>query len=259
MATLAPATAVPLRQLVYDAIVAALLQGRLEPGVRLSEAHIARQMGISKAPVREAFRQLEEQRLLVSFPNRGTFVRAFQEDDVHEVYSLRIALEGLAIRLAASRLTADDVRALAELSREQDDASREGRRSDLTAEDLEFHRLIWRVASHTRLFDILQSIQLQTALAMTTFNRLAKDFSGAAHSHQAIIEALQRGNGIAAEEAMRCHLQASCDELIRLLRETPPPGATLASATDQTQDDDLAPSADAAVATHPKRERREGR
>ena len=106
---LEPALANSLRQQVYDALVDALLDGRLEPGDRLREYQIAKQMGVSQVPVREAFRQLEEQGILVSYPNRGTFVVSIDENDAHEIYMLRINLESLAVRLATPRWEPEQV------------------------------------------------------------------------------------------------------------------------------------------------------
>src|SRR6516225_9920161 len=83
----------------------AVVQGRLPPGAKVVEAGIARELGVSRAPVREAARLLERQGLLVASPRRGFFVRQFAIDDIDEIYDLRICVERHAAVLAAKNLT----------------------------------------------------------------------------------------------------------------------------------------------------------
>ena len=104
-ALFAPAVKRALHNEVYDALRQAVSSGALGRGQRVNEAEIARQMQISRAPVREAIRQLEHEGLLVSVPRRGTFVVALSRDDVEEAYTLRADLEARAVRRAAPRST----------------------------------------------------------------------------------------------------------------------------------------------------------
>src|SRR5262245_7431911 len=98
----------------YDALRRAIVTGELQPGQRVNEAEVARQMRISRGPVREAIRRLEQAGLLVSYPRRGTVVVSLSAEDVEEVYTLRADLEARAIRRAITRLLDAD---LAELER----------------------------------------------------------------------------------------------------------------------------------------------
>ncbi len=101
---LGPVSASTLRDGVADALRQAIISGRWSPSSRLHEVRIAQQMGVSRAPVREALRQLEEEGLVRSEPNRGTFVTELSIRDIEEIQRLREVLECFALRRAADRL-----------------------------------------------------------------------------------------------------------------------------------------------------------
>jgi DNA-binding GntR family transcriptional regulator len=215
---LAPRSVSLLRQQVYDSIVNALLAGKLEPGVRLRESQIARQMGISQAPVREAFRQLEEQGILVSYRNRGTFIISLDENDANELYTLRITLETLAVHLATTVLSEADIKKLDTLSHEIDRATLNAQNFLITQQDIEFHRLIWERSGNNRLFNILQHIQLQVALSMAYINKFYNATTGSNQSHvshDSIVQSLRNRDTETAEEAMKQHLLAAKKELLK--------------------------------------------
>src|SRR3954452_3545419 len=104
-AMFAPAVQQALHTQVYEALRRAVVSGSLGPGQRVNEAEVARQMQISRAPVREAIRQLERDGLLVSVPRRGTIVASLSSSDVEETFTLRADLEARAIGRAVGRLT----------------------------------------------------------------------------------------------------------------------------------------------------------
>ena len=99
-----------LRAEVVDMIRDAIVTGQLKPGERLKESLLASQMSVSRSPVREALRQLEQEGLIISIPNQGSFVKVFDEDDVREIFTLRATLEDLAceIILANGKLQPED-------------------------------------------------------------------------------------------------------------------------------------------------------
>src|SRR5512133_2025070 len=96
-----------LRDQVAGALRAAVSSGALRPGTRLVEAEIAARSGVSKAPVREALRLLEAEGLVVSMPHRGSFVVELSASDIREVFSVRSALERLAVGMLVGRLTSE--------------------------------------------------------------------------------------------------------------------------------------------------------
>src|SRR5215831_4822248 len=92
-----PATRLIFRNQVVDAVRNAILDGRLQPGQPITERTLAHDLQISRAPVREAMRELEKEGLVVTRPHRGTYVASFSDDDVLEIYTLRANLETMAL------------------------------------------------------------------------------------------------------------------------------------------------------------------
>ncbi|MFB0546849.1 MAG: GntR family transcriptional regulator, partial [Anaerolineae bacterium] len=129
-----------LRHEVVDMIREAIISGKLEPGTHLAENALASQMSVSRAPIREALRQLEQEGLIVSIPNKGSFVKDFDEKDIDEVFTLRATLENLAMELALGEgLQESDFDHLAQLINSQKEAVENEDFDRLTTLDVQFH------------------------------------------------------------------------------------------------------------------------
>ncbi len=116
----------PLRDMVFDVLMNAIMQGQLSPGERLLEVQLADEMGVSRTPVREAIRRLELEGFVVMVPRKGAYVAGLSIDDVESVYEIRTALETLAVRLAAQRMEAADYEQLDELAGKMQQTWQEG-------------------------------------------------------------------------------------------------------------------------------------
>src|SRR5918998_4976666 len=104
-----------LSRRIVDQLKRVIIAGELRPGDRVLETDLAEQLGVSRGPVRQAFRQLEQEGLLVSYPHRGTFVASVPEDEIDEVYALRAHVEVYAARRVVARQPDEAARALQEL------------------------------------------------------------------------------------------------------------------------------------------------
>jgi DNA-binding GntR family transcriptional regulator len=168
---------------VHDALRRAIVTGALQPGQRVNEAEVARRMHISRAPVREAVRLLEQTGLLVAQPRRGTVVVRLSEADVEESYTLRADLETRAIRRAASRLTDAE---LAELDVQLGAMQAASAVKDFTAlldADIAFHRVIVRGAGWPQLLRMWESLHPRT---LTTYTlRTLVDWPADVHAARA--------------------------------------------------------------------------
>ena len=137
-------------RLVQNASVAAtelireaILDGRLDPGSRLKEEELARELGISRTPVREALLMLQAEGLIETVPNRGAVVRTHDAEDLIDLYQLRALLEGYAARQAAARVTDEEIGLLRESCDRFDKIAGDDFR-ELVKENLLFHRAIHR-------------------------------------------------------------------------------------------------------------------
>lgn len=222
----APAVQETLFSHVYDALRQAIVTGVLQPGQRVNEAAVARQMCISRGPVREAIRRLEQAGLLVSIPRRGTVVVSLSPEDVEEVYTLRADLETRAIGRATSRLSEADLAELQRLLDVMQAASAGGDLPTLLEADIAFHRTIVQAAGWPQLQRMWESLHPRT-LTLYTIRTLA-EWSADRHAerHQPILEALRARDVEAARAAIRRHIVEVESEISRLGQSNPRPDAS---------------------------------
>lgn len=150
----------PLREVVLNAIRNAIFSGRFAPGEAVRELHMARELGVSQATVREALLQLEHKGIVVRTPNLGTTVVQLSARELKERFELRLLLESLAAVQAAERMTAEDLnhlRALNQAMIHQADACAYYEASEA---DLAFHRFIWRNCGNGVLYDMLDQLTI---------------------------------------------------------------------------------------------------
>ena len=194
-----------------------ILSGELKPGDRIVETKLAKDLGISQTPVREALRQLQGEGIIQIIPNRGPMVRSFDMRDVYEIYSIRSVLEGLAIRLAAQRAGDDEIAELEQFyyrmkDKVEDDAVPV---SYLLSDSFHIHDTIVKMSGHSRLNNMYKSITFQIALinqVLGSASSKKKEFE----QHWELIEALKSRNPDKAEEVMRRHIYNSYREFVEL-------------------------------------------
>ncbi len=195
-----------LGQEAYARIRAAIRDGTLAPGLRLTETDLAARFGVSRTPVRQAIARLESEGLLTHEARRGLTVTRPDHAQVVELYVMREVLEGAAARLAAQHASPTEIGAMAELI-----ASEPGHFDDaraLAETNQRLHGLLYLAAHNRYLLRSLEQLGATMALLPTLLT-----FSGRAaqaHAeHQAILAALQTRDGNAAEAAARAHAQAA--------------------------------------------------
>src|SRR6266536_3275384 len=128
-----------LSRRIVDQLKRVIIAGELHPGDRVLETDLAEQLGVSRGPVREAFRQLEQEGLLVSYPHRGTFVATVPDDEIDEVYALRAHLEAYAARRVVTERREEALPILSELVEQMVTAAQAKDLPGLADLDLQFH------------------------------------------------------------------------------------------------------------------------
>jgi DNA-binding GntR family transcriptional regulator len=157
LGTLPPVRTSTLRENVAEVLINAVLSGKFKPGDRLNESELGRQLRVSRAPIREALHQLQEQGLVVNQPRRGMFVVSLSDEDVHKINALRLILESEALLLCRQHRTPQNERKLVQ---QIDRMERTGATSALEAMrmDLAFHRTIWSQTGNEFLERTLSSL-----------------------------------------------------------------------------------------------------
>ncbi len=196
----------------YRHLKMAIVSAKLPAGSPISEIDIARDLGISRTPMREAIRQLERDGLVVRFANRGVFVRQVEMKEVLEIWQIREWLEPIASELAARTIAAEPLKSL----RHRMTAVRDSARGLAAYEahhqlDFELHDLIFAAAGNTTLRTLVDGLNFRI-MQMRMVHRPDR-LEAATAEHIEIIDALLARDGPAAADAMRKHLRSSRENL----------------------------------------------
>lgn len=220
-----PLGAASYRQLVAEQLRAAIASGELAPGERLNEVAVAKQLGVSPTPVREAFRDLEQQGLIEVAPYRGARVRPLTDRDLSEIYSLRAHLEQMGIQLAHPRLDESDFQQLEELIRAMEDRAKNDDPAGVVAHDVEFHRHIMKRADHDLLLATWERIHPSRWTYVTVRVLSERGPLYIAKRHWPLLKALRGPSLNGAMEAAAAHIELVGDEAMRALRRDHDPDA----------------------------------
>lgn len=200
-----------LRQDILASLRRAILEGDLKLGDRLLEADVAAQMGVSRAPVREAVRQLEQEGLVEFQPHRGSTVLGVPDEEIDAIYDLRAQLEAKAIRRACARITDEELEELGEHLRRMTRAVEAHNYSAVSEADLQFHATIQRIAGYRLLRRMWESmdgmVRVRSYQAFEGDGPANEYFRRTAvSSHLPILNALKARDPELAERAVREHI-----------------------------------------------------
>ncbi|GAA3278501.1 MULTISPECIES: GntR family transcriptional regulator [Dactylosporangium] len=205
----------------YEAIRAGILSGEFARGQRLREEELAARAGVSRTPIREALRRLDAEGLVEFTPNRGARVVAWSEQELEDNYEVRAMLESYGARLAAERITDDELDAIARIAARMTALSRKGAAAadELTVLNGDFHRAILRASRHTQLDGIVRGI-MDTPLIFRTFQRYGGErMRTSVRQHAELVQALRARDGAWAEAVMRAHILAARSTIVQSLRD----------------------------------------
>ncbi len=214
MTSLAPLVDTPsLDKLAYQKIKEAILTFQFLPGQNLVEGELAAQLGISKTPVRDALMRLEKEGLVSRQPYKGTFVSDITNQDMVNIFEIRVVLEGLAVKLAAKALTDDDLARMEGLIKKHDAALQEQDYVKASQINADFHGMILEKCSNQRLREMLHNLDdhLKRYRLLSIAQGVRVDKSVPEHRH--IVEILRSGDPEKAEEAMKDHLNSAMWDL----------------------------------------------
>lgn len=205
-----------MRKHVYQEIESAILSGALGPGESLGEVKLSEELGVSRTPVREALVQLELEGLVKTIPNRGAVVVGVTEDDVKEIYQIRMRIEGLAARRTAERITEDEIEQMREILELQEFYVSRGDTMQVWHLDSRFHDLLFECCRSRPLKHMLSSFHnyIQNARASTVREGRAEKSTS---EHRKIFEAIERRDPDMAEKYMSEHVTNARDSFFEYM------------------------------------------
>ncbi len=214
---LSPARNVDLRQVVYEKIKEAIVEGLIRPGERLSEVDLADKLAVSRTPVREAIRQLAQTGLVTLEPRRGAFVSLPTVKDASDLYDLRTHLEIVAVRLVTARQPIEELEHWRDVFSSMTDMTDT---RHYLSEDRKFHATLYEISGNRYLTMMLHNIADLINLCRQ-YSVEGIPLSTFAHEHVAVIDAIETGDPDIAEAELRIHLNRSRGGLINYLKEHP--------------------------------------
>lgn len=209
-----PLTRTTLTADAFERLRQAILAGQFAPGERLVESRLAQTLGISRAPIREALRQLKQEGIVLYLAHRGYFVPQFNLDDLEELFLLRMALEKLAVRLVIACMTTQEFAKLENIVQRMESLRyKDANRSLATELDISFHKHLCKMSHSKRLLNTWCSMSDQILLAILASNRSFPTPIGFAEGHRAVLEAIRSRELERAEAAIEHHLLTGLQQL----------------------------------------------
>ena len=197
----------PLRDVVFENLRTAILDGNLKAGQRLMEVQLAEQLGVSRTPIREAIRKLELEGLVVMLPRKGAYVANMSFKDLIDVLEIRATLEGLAASLATERRSDDDVVELEKLAKEFETCVREADVEGVLKKDVDFHEKIFLMANNKKLYQLITSLWEQVQRFRVTYVSNYDASLSLVDEHNRILEAIKAGDTELAKKYATEHIE----------------------------------------------------
>ncbi len=195
-----------LREQVYKTLKNTILIGGLQPKKRLIEEKLADEMGTSRTPVREAIQKLEKEGLIHKLPRGGYAVSIVTDEDIEEVFGIRSVLEGYAGYLAASRATEDDIKALEEIVRKEEECLKENNTEEIIQLNTEFHDRLYKAAKSSKLYTIINDLRDYIYRYRIIIFRYSGMAEISINDHKDMIGLMKEKSAVQVEKLVRKHI-----------------------------------------------------
>jgi phosphonate utilization transcriptional regulator len=220
-----------LTTLVQRELERQIVSGEFAAGTKLNEADIAAELRVSRGPVREAFRALEQSGLVRTEKNRGVFVRQVSLEEANEIYEVRAALEGMIGRLAAKRIHPEQLGTIRAVVKKMHALGRDRDAEAYYPLNVQFHELLAEAAGNKALHANYRRVVNELDLyRRETISRSAENIPVSTRDHEAIVNAVAKGDEKLAERLLYEHVITSRERLHKVLEKSPAPPAKPARA-----------------------------
>ncbi|MDO4938587.1 MAG: GntR family transcriptional regulator [Lachnospiraceae bacterium] len=208
---------IPLREVVFNTIRDAIIKGDLKPGERLLEIQLAEKLGVSRTPIREAIRKLENEGLVIMVPRKGATVSGISVKHLKDVLEIRGALGELAVRLACDRMTKEQMKELKRLAAELEANKDSDDAFALSDIDEKLHEQIYLATNNPKLIQLIENLKEQMFRYRLEYMKAKDKRDKLIHEHQLIIDAIEKGDAEEGEKAIREHIASQEKEILKTL------------------------------------------
>jgi len=205
---------------VSQILADAILEGILKGGDKLVEAELVKQFGISRAPIRESFRELEKRGLVEIIPRIGTFVITITEKDIKENFPVRANLEGLAAKLAFPRLTKDDMTQMEKVLQNMEKFAKKKSTKQFRESHIRWHDIFIDACGNEVLISLLQRLRMHYLWQRFAYQYYQEDFAKTVSYHKKILALFRnkKSNPDDIETLVRDHIAVALDRFIKYLK-----------------------------------------
>jgi DNA-binding GntR family transcriptional regulator len=203
-----------LRERIVDFVKDAVISGRLRPGERVPEQEIADNLGISRTPIREAFRQLESEGFITVTPRKGAVVSPITDKDVSEFYSIKSLLEGYAAKTACKKLTEKELKKLETLNASMKKCAERNDVKGFFKLDAQFHETFLKSCGNDKLKGLIHHLVQQFERFRITAMSLPGRMQDSVKQHDEITEAFKKGDESMVESLVRANADKGRDVLV---------------------------------------------
>lgn len=209
----------PLRDVVFHTLREAILKGELKPGERLMELQLASKLGVSRTPIREAIRMLQQEGLAVTIPRRGAEVAKMTEKDMQDVLQIREALDILAVQVACRQINDAQIAELEQARNDFEAATESGEVKKLAEADVRFHDVIYEATGNPKLVSLLNNLREQIYRYRVEYLKDESTYPMLIREHMQIKEGLESRNVNFVTEVMRKHVDNQATAVKAMIRE----------------------------------------
>lgn len=209
----------PLRDVVFNTLREAILKGELKPGERLMELQLAAKLGVSRTPIREAIRMLEQEGLAVTVPRKGAEVAKMTEKDMEDVLVIRATLDELAVELACDAITEEQLAKLQQAEKDFEESIASGNLKKIAQADVDFHDAIYHATGNSRLIVMLSNLREQMYRYRVEYLKDNSKYPDLMSEHQAITESIRARDKTLAAGVMKKHVLNQAETVKSRIRE----------------------------------------
>ena len=209
----------PLRDVVFNTLREAILKGDLKPGERLMELQLASKLGVSRTPIREAIRMLEQEGLAVTTPRKGAEVAKMTLKDMEDVLEIRDALDELAVRIACQKISDEQLKQLEDMKELFEKSTQTGNVKKIAEADVTFHDVIYEATGNPKLVTLLNNLREQVYRYRVEYIKDPKNYPTLLAEHEAILESLKNRDVKNAVEAMHVHVANQAEAVKTVIQE----------------------------------------
>ena len=209
----------PLRDVVFNTLREAILKGELKPGERLMELQLAAKLGVSRTPIREAIRMLEQEGLAVTIPRKGAEVAKMTEKDMEDVLQIREALDELAAKIACEQISEEQLEELVATMHEFEESTKTDNVKKIAEADVKFHVIIYQSTGNPKLVNMVNNLREQMYRYRVEYLKDENNYPTLMKEHKDIVEGLVRKNKTQVTETMHQHVKNQAVAVKAMIQE----------------------------------------